>query len=70
MTLENDYKLTARELYHRSISSLPSEVTKEFYHRWLHYFMDWLQIDREEYDRLLDYNPRLFSHKSLIILFG
>ena len=25
--------------------------------------MDWLQIDREEYDRLLDYNPRLLQSK-------
>lgn len=57
MTLENDYKLTAQEVYRRFISSLPSEVTKEYYHRWLHYFMDWLQIDGEEYDRLLDHNP-------------
>jgi len=71
--LENYYKLTARELYRRFISSLPSEVTKlcynvahsykEFYHRWLHYFMDWLQIDREEYDRLLNYDPRLLQSK-------
>ncbi len=63
MALENDYKLTAQELYRRFISSLPSEVTKEFYHRWLHYFMDWLQIDREEYDILLDYNPRMLQSK-------
>ena len=63
MTLENDYKLTAQEVYRRFISSLPSEVTKEFYHRWLHYFMDWLQIDKEEYDRLLDYDPRMLQSK-------
>ena len=56
MTLENDYELTALEVYRSFISSLPSEVTREYYHRW-HYFMDWLQIGREEYDRLLDYDP-------------
>jgi hypothetical protein len=61
MTLENDYKLTAQEVYRRFISSLPSDVTKEYYHRWLHYFMDWLQIDGEESDRLLDYDPRMLS---------
>lgn len=59
MILENDYKLSSQEVYRRFISSLPSEVTREYYHRWLHYFMDWLQIDREEYDRLLDYDPRI-----------
>jgi hypothetical protein len=32
MTLENDYKLTAQELYRRFIFSLLSEVTKECYH--------------------------------------
>lgn len=63
MTLENDYKLTAQEVYRRFISSLPSEVTREYYHRWLHYFMDWLQIDWEEYDRLLDYDPRMLQSK-------
>ena len=63
MTLENNYKLTSQEVYRRFISSLPSEVTKEYYHRWLHYFMDWLQIDREEYDRLLDYDPRMLQSK-------
>lgn len=63
MTLENDYRLTVQELYRRFISSLPSEVTKEYYHKWLHYFMDWLQIDREEYDRLLDYDPRMLQSK-------
>ena len=61
MTLENNYKLTAQELYCRFISSLPSEVTKEYYHRWLHYFMDWLQIDGEGYDRHLDYDPRMLQ---------
>ena len=25
--------------------------------------MDWLQIDREEYDRLLDYDPRMLQSK-------
>ena len=25
--------------------------------------MDWLQIDREEYDRLLNYDPRLLQSK-------
>jgi hypothetical protein len=33
MTLENEYKLTAQELYRRFIFSLPSEVTREYYHR-------------------------------------
>jgi site-specific recombinase XerD len=63
MTLENDYKLTAQEVYRRFISSLPSEVTKEYYRIWLHYFMDWLHIDREGYDRLLDYDPRMLQSK-------
>jgi len=63
MTLQNDYKLTSQELYRRFNSSLPSEVTREYYHRWLHYFMDWLQIDGEEYDRLLDYDPRILQSK-------
>lgn len=61
MTLENDYKLTSQEVYRSFFSSLPSEVTREYYHRWLHYFMDWLQIYGEEYDRLLDYDPRMLQ---------
>jgi hypothetical protein len=65
LTLENNYKLTAQELYCRFISSLPSEVTKEYYHRWLHYFMDWLQIDGEGYDRLLDYDIWMKDEKKL-----
>jgi hypothetical protein len=52
MTLENDYKLASQEVYRRFISSLPSEITKEYYRIWLHYFMDWLHIDREEYEGL------------------
>ena len=38
-------------------SSLPSEVTKEYYHSTT------MQIDREEYDRLLDYKPRKLQSK-------
>jgi hypothetical protein len=68
MTLENDYKLTSQELYQRFISSLPSEVTKEYYHRWLHYFMDWLHIDRKEYDKLLDYDPRKLQYRGQRLL--
>jgi site-specific recombinase XerD len=63
MTLENDYKLTAQDVYRRFISSLPSEMTKEYYHRCLHYFMDRLHIDREEYDKLLNYDPRVLQSK-------
>ena len=48
MTLENDYGLTKQEAHRRFFSSLLSEVTIEYYHRWLHYFMDWLQMDRDE----------------------
>jgi site-specific recombinase XerD len=63
MTLENDYKLSSEIAYRRFISSLPSEVSKDSYNRWLHYFMDWMQIGKTEYDRLLDYDPRILQSK-------
>jgi hypothetical protein len=63
MTLENEYKLTSQEAYRRFISSIPSDVSKDSYHTWLHYFMNWLQIGEAEYDRLLDYDPRILQSK-------
>ena len=46
MTLENDYELTSQEVYRRFISSLPSEVTREYYHRWAALFYG-LVADRQ-----------------------
>ncbi|HZD36081.1 MAG TPA: hypothetical protein VE130_12825, partial [Nitrososphaeraceae archaeon] len=63
MTLDFDYKLTSHEAYRRFISSLPSEASKNIYSTWLHYFMDWMRIEREEYDRLLDHDPRMLQSK-------
>jgi hypothetical protein len=56
--------------YREFVDSIKSPASRTLYVQALHYFMDYLRIPRDNYDRLLDKDPKLIQMdiKDFIIL--